>query len=73
MDKDKDALLVANEQLDKDKKKFAAEKRFKDAGKCQNQLKENKTKIEFIDGQVTKTNENKDEITQDLEEKNKVL
>jgi hypothetical protein len=36
-------------QLDKDKKAFAAAKKFKDAGRCQTELKENQSKLSNVD------------------------
>ena len=56
-------------QLEKDKKAFAVAKRFKDAGRCQTELKENQAKIENMDLQLAKTLENKDSISKDMEDK----
>ena len=67
--KDKETLEQSITQLEKDKKAFATAKRFKDAGRCQAELKDNAVKKENIELQVAKTLENKDQITKDMEEK----
>jgi len=41
-----DSLIV---QLEKDKKAFAAAKKFKEAGRCQTELKESQAKLENLE------------------------
>ena len=52
---------------------FAAAKRFKDAGRCQAELKENLAKLAQFEHQVKKTEETKLQITTDMNEKKNEL
>ena len=46
-------------KLEAEKKKFAAARKFKEAGKCQAELKELAARHEFLDDQSTKSKEHR--------------
>ena len=54
--------------MEAEKKKFAAAKKFKDAGKCQQEMKELASRKEFLTSQVEKTKAHKQQIDDDLKE-----
>ena len=60
-------------KLDLEKKKFAAAKKFKDAGKCQQEIKEIQNKQEYYAEQIKKTIEHKEQIEVDLQAQTKQI
>ena len=61
------------EKLGNEKKKFAAAKKFKDAGKCQQEIKDLLTKESTIDEQIKKTQELKSQTENDLQNETEQL
>ena len=54
-------------KLEAEKKKFAAARKYKDAGKCQAELKELAARQEFLDDQAAKTQQHRQQIAKDVQ------
>ena len=55
-------------RLEGEKKKFAQAKKFKEAGKCQAEIKEAQAQQEYLASQMAKTQEHKVQIDEDLKQ-----
>ena len=67
--KDKEQASQNIVTLEKEKKAFAANKKFKDAARCQQELKDLNSKVQSIDTMINKTIEHKGTLIVDLDDK----